>query len=136
MKNRVPIRENLFRVDEAGDIELLGAQCTRCGQILFPRRELCTQCLCEELEEVPLSRRGELHTFSILRVSDNHFQAPHPIGMVNLPERVRITAPLVYRPEEDYAIGQQVEVVFDELWEEEDKIVTGYRFRVVEEDET
>lgn len=133
MKERVPIREGLFRETEDG-IVLLGAKCVKCGQISFPKRNLCTNCFCEEQEEVELSRRGELHTFSILRVGDNHFNAPHPIGMVNLPERVRVTAPLVYRPEEDYAIGQAVEIVPDDLWEEEDKIVTGYRFRVVEED--
>lgn len=134
MKERVPIREGLFRLNEEGKLVLLGAKCTECGQISFPRREFCTVCLCQEQEEVELSRVGELHTYSILRVGDNHFNAPHPIGMVNLPERVRVTAPLVYRGQEDYAIGQQVEVVPDDLWEEEDKIVTGYRFKVVEGD--
>lgn len=132
MKDRIPIREGLFR-EQDGGIVLLGAKCTRCGQISFPKREFCTGCLCEEMEEVPLSRRGELHTFTILRVGDNHFDAPHPIGMVNLPERVRITAPLVPR-EAGYEIGQPVELVADDLWEEEDKIVTGYRFKVVEDD--
>lgn len=134
MKDRVPIREGLFRTDETG-ITLLGARCTRCGNISFPKRDFCTVCLCEDQEEVALSREGELHTFSILRVGDNHFNAPHPIGMINLPERVRVTAPLVYRPAEDYAIGQRVRIVPDDLWEEEDRIVTGYRFAVVEEGE-
>lgn len=134
MKDRVPIREGLFRTDETG-ITLLGARCTRCGHISFPKRDFCTVCLGEEQEELPLSREGELHTFSILRVGDNHFSAPHPIGMVNLPERVRVTAPLVYRPAEDYAIGQKVRIVPDELWEEEDRVVTGYRFAVAEEGE-
>lgn len=135
MKKRIPIRENLFRETGDGKLVLLGAKCVKCGQISFPKRAFCTKCLCTEQEEVELSRRGELHTFSILRVGDNHFSAPHPIGMVNLPERVRVTAPLVYRESEDYAIGQAVEIVPDDLWEEADTIVTGYRFRVVEEDE-
>lgn len=133
MKNRVPIREGLFRKDEEG-ICLLGAKCTRCGLTSFPKREFCTACLCSEMEEVELSREGELHTYSILRVGDEHFDAPHPIGMVNLPERVRVTAPLVYR-EQGYEIGQRMELVADDLWEEEDRIITGYRFRVVEETE-
>lgn len=133
MKERVPIREGLFRETEDG-ITLLGAKCVKCGHISFPKRDFCTDCLCEEMEEVELSRQGELHTYSILRVGDNHYNAPHPIGMVNLPERVRVTAPLVYR-EEGYEIGQRMELVADDLWEEEDKIVTGYRFRVVEEGE-
>ncbi len=133
MKERVPIRENLFREYADGTLVLLGAKCVNCGHISFPKREFCTECLCTKQEEIELSRCGTLHTFSILRVGDNHFSAPHPIGMVNLPERVRVTAPLVYRAKEDYAIGQTVEVVPDDLWEEEDKIVTGYRFRVVED---
>lgn len=135
MKERVPIRENLFCIKEDGSLVLLGAKCSRCGQISFPKREFCTACLCREMEEVELSQEGELHTWSILRVSDNHFNAPHPIGMINLPERVRITAPLVYREDEQYAIGQKVRVVPDDLWEEEDKIVTGYRFQVEEGEE-
>ena len=132
MKNRIPIREGLFREEDSG-ITLLGSRCTQCGQIAFPKREFCTACLCEEMEEVNLSRRGDLHTFTVLRVGDNHFDAPHPIGMVNLPERVRVTAPLVPR-ETGYEIGQTMELVADDLWEEEDKIVTGYRFKVVEDD--
>ena len=134
MKERVPIRENLFRDKADGSIVLLAAKCPKCGQITFPKRAFCTKCLCEEQEEVELSQQGELHTFSILRVGDNHFDAPHAIGMVNLPERVRVTAPLVYRSEEDYRIGQRVRLVADDLWEEADKVVTGYRFQVIEED--
>ncbi len=131
MKQRVPIQENLFR-EKADGIVLLGSRCRACGEIAFPQREFCTKCLSTDMEEIELNRRVELHTYSILRVGDNHFDAPHPLGMVNLPERVRVTAPLVYR-EEGYRIGQQMELVPDDLWEEEDKIVTGYRFRVVEE---
>ena len=134
MKECVPIRENLFRTKEDSSLVLLGAKCAKCGQISFPKREFCTKCLCEDQEEVELSQEGELHTFSILRVSDNHFNAPHPIGMINLPERVRVTAPLVYRDDEQYAIGQKVRIVPDDLWEEEDRIVTGYRFEVVEDE--
>ena len=134
MKERVPIREGLFRAKEDG-IVLLAAKCSECGHISFPKRDFCIKCLCEKQEEVELSSVGELHTYSILRVGDNHFDAPHPIGMVNLPERVRVTAPLVYRETEDYAIGQKVKLVADDLWEEEDRIVTGYRFKVVEENE-
>lgn len=131
MKNRVPIREGLFRETEQV-IVLLGARCKHCGNVVFPKRDFCISCLSQELDEVELSRQGELHTFSILRVGDEHFAAPHPLGEIDLPERVRVTAPLVYRPEEDYAIGQTVELVADDLWEEEDRIVTGYRFKVVE----
>ncbi len=134
VKERVPIREGLFRTNREGEIVLIGAKCCKCGTISFPGREFCTKCLGTEHEEIELSRTGELHTFSILRVSDKHFKAPHPIGMINLPEKVRVTAPLVYREGEDYAIGQLVEVVSDDLWEEEDRIVTGYRFRVIEEE--
>lgn len=131
-KERIPIRENLFRTNADGKFVLVGAKCTACGRISFPKREFCTACLCPEQDDIELSTCGTLHTFSILRVGDNHFDAPHPIGMVDLPERVRVTAPLVYRKNEDYAIGQTVELVPDELWEEEDRVVTGYRFKVVE----
>ena len=135
MKERVPIRENLFRTKEDGSLVLLGGKCRQCGQVSFPRREFCTACLCREQDEVELSQEGELHTWTILRVSDNHFTAPHPIGMINLPERVRVTAPLVRREDEHYSIGQKMRVIPDDLWEEEDRIVTGYRFQAVEEGE-
>ena len=68
-------------------------------------------------------------------MGDNHFDAPHPLGIIDFQaQKVRITAPLVYQEKEDYAIGQKVEVVPNDLWEEADKIVEGYRFRVIEED--
>ena len=129
--DKIPIRENLFR-EENGEIALLAAKCPECGKVMFPKRVFCTQCLNDAMEEIELSRCGTLYTYTILRVGEEHYDPPHPLGIIDFPlERVRVTAPLVWR-EEGYEIGQTMEVVPDVLWEEEERAVTGYRFRVVD----
>jgi len=51
----------------------------------FPKADFCTQCLNKELEEMPLSKRGTLYSYTITRVPVGRYPIPHPIGMVNAP---------------------------------------------------
>ena len=62
--------------DESGAPHLLGAKCPSCATYVFPPRENnCPNPSCEadELESVPLSRRGTLWSFT-----ENHYQPPPP----------------------------------------------------------
>jgi uncharacterized OB-fold protein len=43
-----------------------GYQCTECGRIFYPCRQLCLQCGGRELQEVPLSEEATLVTFTKL----------------------------------------------------------------------
>ena len=83
------------------------------------------------MEEVVLSRRGKLYSYTIGRMASTHFQPPYAVGLVDLPEGVRIFAPLKMTEDKTYRIGMEMEVVIEELWQENDKQVIGYKFKPV-----
>jgi uncharacterized OB-fold protein len=123
--------EGLFKEDENG-MHLLGAKCRKCGKISFPKTDICHDCLSEELDEVPLSQKGILHSWTITRVPVGKFPCPHPLGVISLPDdKVRVTAPLV--AQDSYEIGKPVQIESAMLWEEDDCEVWGYKFRQLEE---
>jgi uncharacterized protein len=129
MSNRVPVREDLF--DETDGGRLHANRCDACGRIYFPKAPFCFDCLEKKMEEVVLSRRGRLYSYAIGRMASTHFQPPYAVGLIDLPEGVRVFAPLVMAENATYTIGMEMELKIDELWQEEDKQVIGYRFKPV-----
>ena len=74
-KKAVPAVEGWFTMDEAAP-HLLGTRCKKCGTYFFPREQtFCRNPGCggTELEEVKLSNRGKLWSFT-----DNHYAPPAP----------------------------------------------------------
>lgn len=130
MANKVPIREGAFTETPAGGI-LLGNKCKSCGQIFFPKAVFCLACLNEDMEEVQLSQRGKLYSYTIGHMPSMHFQPPYAIGYVVLPEGIRIFAPLEIVEGKPFQIDMEMEVVIDKLWQEDDTEVIGYKFRPV-----
>lgn len=130
MANRIPIREGIFREDARSN-RLLGNKCKFCGKIYFPKAKFCFNCFDKGMEEVDLSRRGKLYSYTIGRMASTHFQPPYAVGLIDLPEGVRVFAPLKMKKDETYRIGMEMEVVIEELWREEDKQVIGYKFKRV-----
>jgi len=129
MDKKVFIRDDLFKTN-AEEVVLVGNKCPQCGAAFFPKAEFCTQCLNKELEEMPLSKRGTLYSYTITRVPVGRHPIPHAIGMITLPEKVRITVPLIMS-EKDFKIGEEMEMVISTLWTEEDHDVIGYKFKAV-----
>jgi uncharacterized protein len=130
MANMVPFWEGTFEEDAKGG-RLLGNKCKSCGKIYFPKAQFCFNCFDKEMEEVGLSRRGKLYSYTIGRMASTHFQPPYAVGLIDLPEGVRVFAPLKMTMDETYRIGMEMEVVIEELWREEDKEVIGYKFKPV-----
>ncbi len=130
MTNMVPFWEGTFEEDTKGG-RLLGNKCKSCGKIYFPKAQFCFNCFDESMEEVALSRRGKLYSYTIGRMASTHFQPPYAVGLIDLPEEVRVFAPLKMTKDETYRIGMEMEVVIEELWREEDKKVIGYKFKPV-----
>jgi len=123
------IRDDLFKETTDG-IVLVGNKCPACGTAFYPKADFCTQCLNKELEEIVLSKRGELYSYTITRVPVGKFPIPHAIGMITLPEKVRLTSPLVIG-EEDFKIGCEMEMEITTLWTEGDCDIVGYKFKAV-----
>jgi len=122
-------RSDLFK-QKHNEVVLVGNKCCRCGYISFPKASLCVKCLGEEMEEVELSKKGVLYSYTITRVPVGKFAVPHAIGIVSLPEKVRLTCPLVMG-EEDFKIGSEMEMVITTLWTEGEKNIIGYKFKSV-----
>ena len=83
------------------------------------------------MADIALSRQGKLYSYSIGRLPSTHFQPPYAVGLIDLPEGVRVFAPLMMTPDETYTVGMPMEIYIDALWEEADQRVMGYKFKPV-----
>lgn len=88
----------------------------------------------DALEEVPLSTRGKIDTFSVVHVAPAGFKAPYIQAFVDLPEGPRIFSIITgCEPSED-AIkeGDEVELVVEKIADDEKgNELIGYKFRPV-----
>jgi uncharacterized OB-fold protein len=130
MAEVVPVREDTF-VEDADGGRLLGNKCKSCGQLFFPKARFCFTCFNKDMEEVVLSRHGRLYSYTIAHMPSTHFQPPYAIGFVDLPEGVRVFAPLKMTEDKPFKVGMDMEVVIEKLWQEDDKQVIGYKFKPV-----
>jgi len=114
---------------------LIGSRCKKCGYVAFPQKEICPACVEEGLmEEIALSRRGKLNTFTLTMVAPPGFEAPYIQGFIDLPEGCTIFSLITgCAPEEDaLEIGQEVELVIEPVRrdDEGDQLI-GYKFKPV-----
>jgi len=65
---------------------LLGLKCNACGGCTVPPKKVCIECASEDLDVVELSGRGEIRTFTVIRVAAEGFDAPYIVGIVELDE--------------------------------------------------
>ncbi len=118
------------------DSSLLASKCKKCGKLHFPPQRLCSSCFSwEEMEEMPLSRRGKIFSWTI-----SYMMGTHPIGYVDLPEGIRVFtafAELGDDPTKALDVGKEVELVVMPMREMEFGMeigsveFVGYRFRPV-----
>jgi uncharacterized OB-fold protein len=101
------VRGGLFTEDGA----LLGSKCTSCGNVLFPRADSCTYCAAEDPAPVELSRRGTLWSWTAVTASPPGYQGevPFGIGIVELPEGVRVITRLTVSDPSALHAGQPME---------------------------
>ena len=132
---RVPIAHGFFTVpdDPAEPPRLLGSRCQACGEVFYPRRHVCAKCLHEGCDDVELSTRGRLWTWTYCHVplfGAKDADVPgYGVGQVDLPEGPRVQAILVGGPD-DFAIGMDLELDLETLRVDEhgDDVVI-FRFR-------
>ena len=128
MKNKVPFREGLFE-EKDGKGYLLGVKCRQCGQIIFPHREACLNCLGNELEPIRLSRNGTLYTYTIVHMPSDHFPPPYAVGWIDMPEGLKIFSQIRGWKECPLKTGMDMDLRFEKLWDEEEQEIIGYVFR-------
>jgi len=125
----VPVRPGLFTEGESP--HLLGSRCRACGAHSFPRADTCPYCSSDGTEAVELSARGRLWAWTAVTTAPPGYRGdvPYGLGVVELPEGVRVVTRLTEADPARLAAGQDVEMVLVSLHRDEDgQRVLGYAF--------
>ena len=135
-KEQIPIEEGLFVVPSSPFRKsyLVGSKCRSCGEVIFPPRRCCRRCSSTDLEEVALSRRAKLYSFTsiVVKLPNAKLQPPYFVGVVELPEGERIRTLLTDSDPALLRIGDEMELVIDVVYEDESgREVLGWKFRPV-----
>jgi len=135
--------EGWFTVDD--EPTLIGSRCGTCGTYVFPKTEgRCPNPTCDgrELTEVPLSRRGTLWSYT-----DARYQPPPPyvvpaegfepfaVAAVELVDEGLIVLGQVAGDigVGDLAVGQEMEVVLDTLFSDDDHEYLIWKWAPIDE---
>ncbi len=136
---RVPIEPGFFTVpeDPSEPPRLLGTRCAACGEHFFPRRHVCAKCLSRDVEDVLLSTRGTLYTFTYVYFplfnSKRADEGGYGVGQVDLPEGPRVQCVLSGGPD-DFRIGMEMQLELEALREDDQgREVVIHRFRPIQE---
>lgn len=128
----VPILSGFF--EGSGEAaRLIGVRCKTCGTYSFPKfRDIHKPgCAKRDLEEVLLSKTGEVQTYTIqyyqpapVFVGPDPF-VPYAIGSVALPEGISVLGIMTDCVLEELKVGMRVEVLAETLYSDE----TGREFQ-------
>ena len=105
--------------------KLLLQECRACGKVQFFPRAVCVDCFSSDLEWVPASGRGKVHSFTWVRVPRNPaFKEEVPICYANivLDEGVILESRIVGKERQKVKIGDKVKVIFQETASAEIKL--------------
>ncbi len=128
-----------FRIDESGKgTTLLGTRCRDCSAHFLGPVRFCRRCTSGDLEPVDLSRRGMLHSYTVVYRASGTWNGPEPyaLGEVLFPENVVVASRVL-----DWEEGDQLEIgapyelaseVVDQ--DEEGNEIVIYRWRKAEDE--
>ena len=135
---QIPIEEGLFT--SLTNPRLLASRCRRCDEVTFPSQEACPACTARDVEEIRLSPRGKLWTWTIQRFPptvppyggnvDRDSYVPFGVGYIELPEGIRVEARLTENDPEKLEIGMDMELVLEKFLEDEhgnDRMTFAFR---------
>ncbi len=139
-KNLVPIKEGFF-TDNLWPLEqvrLKGTKCRSCGEAFLGKKPFCENCQSEDTAEIVLSNRGKIYSYTVNRYRPpGDYIGPDPyvpfaVGLIELPEGVRILSPLKDCDVDAVKIGMEVELVVEKLCtNSEGNDVIAFKFRPV-----
>lgn len=142
-KTRVPAVDGWFTLDETAPA-LIGSRCAQCGTYSFPRETyFCKNPECQSTEfiETELSRRGTVWSYT-----NAGYQPPKPyvaadpympfsIAAVELSREKMVVMGQVVAgvTVDDLAVGTEVELVIDTLYEDDDHEYVVWKWRPIPE---
>ena len=118
-KTRTPAIEGWFTLDEAAPA-LIGTRCGGCGTYFFPKETVVCRnprCFSTELEEVELSRRGRVWSFT---------NNCYPLETEKMVVLGQVAGGI---PVEQLEAGLEVELVLDTLFEDDDNEYLVWKWR-------
>lgn len=133
----IPTDPHLFRLPLEGEDRprLLGSHAPESALYFWPRRKRCPVTR-SPVRDVDLGPVGILHAWTFLhvpRMGKVSFgdQGGYAVGQVDLPEGVRVQAPLVGSPE-DWSIGDQMGLTLFPVGDDADgNELATFRFEVI-----
>ena len=116
---------------------LIGSECTHCGEKFFPPRKLCRNCRrLGAIRKFKFSGKGEVYSFTVIHAAPDgfEFQKPYVLAIIKLVEGPLVTAQVVDCKPEDVDIGCKVESIFRKIYSsgKEGTIRYGYKFVLVD----
>jgi len=112
---------------------MIANRCTRSGDIYFPPRLVTPGNLNAEFEEIQLSGKGKVLTYTVIRVAPTPYSdlAPYALAVIETVEGARLTAQVSDIPVEQVKIGMEVEFEFRRLFEDNEASVIYYGYKAV-----
>ena len=132
MAKKVPLEEGYMVIPENPELptRLLGSYSKAANKTYFPIRKLCPV-TSEPVETVELSPVGELYSWSFImmpKMGSREKVAGYGVGQIDLPEGVRIQAPIDGKMG-DWKIGMKMRLVPNPVVTDEDGTqYCGFKF--------
>jgi len=137
-KNEVPFMEGLWSIPSSLDEkpQLIASKCKVCGEIFFPKKQICTYCMSRDLEVIKLSRKGKIYSITVVMQKPPgpwyRGLVPYAVGYVELPDGIRVETLFTGCEPDALEIGMEVELVIAKLYEnEEGNNIMAHKFRPV-----
>ncbi|MBW2291077.1 MAG: Zn-ribbon domain-containing OB-fold protein [Deltaproteobacteria bacterium] len=129
LKRRIPVQEGLFTWP-SDEPQLIASRCSACGDVAFPRQQSCPDCSSDDVDEILLSRRGTVWTWTIQNFpppippyagsGDRDTFVPYGVAYIELPEGIRVEARLTENDPEKLSIGMEMEMVVEKFASDDD----------------
>ena len=136
-KKQIPVKGGLWTTPSSPSEKpcLIGSKCPSCGEIVFPKKQVCPNCQEQNVEEVKLSRRGEIYTVTVVTQQPPLYYkgpVPYALGYVELLEGVRVETLFTDSDPDTLEIGMDVELVIEKLYDDDEgnELIT-YKFRPI-----
>ena len=128
-KKQIPIKEGLFTWPSE-DPRLIGSKCKNCGEITFPAQNSCPNCCLEDVENIHLSNKGKLWTWTVQGFFPKsppyagpdtpETFVPFGVGYIELADEVKVESRLTENDPEKLKIGMDMELVIERFREDEE----------------
>ena len=121
-------------VDER--LRLIAGRCNSCGRLAYPQRPVCIKCGGDQFDDVSLSGKGALYTYSMVagNGAPSEFDDEQTMtgdvlcGVVELKEGPRVMARLAEIDPKKLVIGMKVRAVVRRLYDQEGIVRYGTKF--------